>query len=154
MLICISVFSYGKKIHNSPEISSLSSIQPYICTQQDAKTIFGNPDKIDMGREQTVWKYHTANCEFALYWNNRINRLEKYYFVNTHRENNNQAGGSVCQLKTGNMQVSDVIRMWGDPTDMIIGSDQQNLHYKFKNKIVNLYFRKGKLCEYQLFAMG
>lgn len=150
MLLCIGVYAYAQKA--TPSVATIAALRPYEVYPEDVANTIGKPDKTESYKDQMQWTYNIGNYHLRLVWDTRVGRLQKYYFTNSQKQLDEWPQKKVCQLKTGETDVQQTIALLGTPKDMDIESNIQRLHYEFADNIVNLYYQRGKLLQYQLYG--
>ena len=130
---------------------SIIGIQPEQTKQEDISSLLGQPNKIEQEKKQAVWHYTTKEGNFDVYWSNKTARLEKLSFSSESISKSNWDNRNSKYLKSGETNMTEVIKVLGLPKDMTIKSVSQELHYSYQNNVLNLFFRKGKLVNYCLY---
>lgn len=158
MMLCISVYAYAKKappakVQPSTQVLSITKMQPYQTAPEDVTTL-GEPFKKEENKETSLWRYKIGTTQINLYWDNKLKRLKNYEYISTLFPNVDWPQQGACKLETGITTLADAINLLGDPKDMIVNLDYQQLHYEFNNNVVLLFFYKNKLQQLQLHAKG
>lgn len=152
LLLClVSLNSICFAETHTDKLLSLIRLQPEQARPEDISSLLGKPAKIEQEKKQNVWYYSGPDADFVIYWNNRTARLDKLSFSaqNIHKEA--WDNGNTRFLKTGETHMADVIKLLGIPKDMILKTVNQELHYTFRNNVLNLFFHKGTLVNYGLY---
>ncbi|HXS38507.1 MAG TPA: hypothetical protein VN721_17520 [Flavipsychrobacter sp.] len=150
---CFTITAFAKSESNlSTQILSFITTNPYAATQDDVSSLLGKPLKTEESKNQSVWYYKTDNNTLTIYWDSRVDKMEKLYFNTlTTAEKSAWDNNTAHLLKTGETALTEAIKILGAPKDMMIKANSQQLHYAYANNVLNLFFRKGTLVTYTLY---
>lgn len=149
MLVGMSVPAHSRTNRNE-EVSTMLQFKPYATRPEEVRELLGEPRKSATAKDKMLWTYDIGTTHVEVYWDIRINRMEKYVLSEYHYQEKALKAKQLSKLETGTMAVVDVVSVLGAPKDMIIEPNQQKLHYVFIDNDVTLDFYEGKLMNYRV----
>lgn len=149
MLVGISIPGHSRTTR-SEGVNSLMRLSPYNTRPEEVRELLGEPNKKATAKDKMLWTYTIGSTHVEVYWDMRINRMEKYVLSEYKYEERMLKKRQLSKLETGTMAVVDVVNVLGAPKDMIIEPNQQKLHYVFTDNDVVLDFYQGRLMNYKV----
>jgi hypothetical protein len=153
-ILCISAVGRPAlaKDNLAEDLLAIVNMKPAEVTQQKVSAVFGQPTETEAGKKELVWHYVTDNARLNIYWREKDSTMEKFSFVYTQVDEKRQFDNALAvKLKLGKTVLADAVQVFGVPKDMTIKHMNQELHYKYKGNMLNLFFRKGMLVNYTLY---
>jgi hypothetical protein len=149
MLVGISLPAHSRTSRHD-EVSAPMNFTPYTTRPEEVRELLGEPSKKATAKDKMLWTYNIGTTHVEVYWDLRINRMEKYVLSESSYQEKALKPKQISKLETGTMAVVDVVCVLGAPKDMIIEPNQQKLHYVFVDNDVTLDFYDGKLMNYRV----
>ena len=116
--------------------------------------MLGKPQKVDLARKSTTWRYAKDSSVLQIRWRNGINHAEKIIF-NCSNRNLAKYDPEICRkFKEGKLEVAQAVTELGTPRNMKAQKVTQVLHYHYKNSLLRLFFRDQLLVDYTLVERG
>jgi hypothetical protein len=132
----------------------LLKMAPHRVTQDKVLVMLGKPQKVDLARKSTTWRYAQDSSVLQIRWRNGINHAEKIIF-NCSNRNLSKYDPEICRkFKEGKLEVAQAVTELGTPRNMKAQKVTQVLHYHYKNSLLRLFFRDQLLVDYTLVERG
>jgi hypothetical protein len=122
-------------------------------TQRAVVSLLGNPARVEEGRKRHKWVYENSQSELVIFWG-KDDKIEKFNFSLTAPQKNKWDNNKSRQLKAGQTDVADAIKILGLPKEMEIKSGTQQMRYGYESNVLRLFFRNQKLVDYTLLGFS
>jgi hypothetical protein len=138
------------KNYDVDELLSLVALNTRTATQNQVTAMLGAPGKVTEHKKRVLWHYTGDLTNLIVSWNKKSDELEKFQFRSEPIESCRFDINIPHRLKSGTTDIKQAITMLGMPKDMTIKEITQELHYRYTDGILRLFFRNGVLVDFTL----
>ncbi len=151
-MLCINLSLLANNGHSDSDFSRLKKLLPGNVTRAELKQIFGEAATINInnGTGEENWQYSIGEPSMALRWDTRNERLKDFSYSVKNKNLQNWSANYGASLETGTSTLKQVLELLGEPTNMQVRTDNQQLSYVYANTRVDLQFAGGVLSAYHV----
>jgi hypothetical protein len=137
---------------HSDDILALIKLSPRTTTQEHITAMFGQPVKIEENSRRSWWHYDHGTSNLVICWNKKTDMLEKLSFSSVQSQKPIFDNNIYRKLKSGATDISQAVKLLGQPKDMTLKTATQEMHYAYQKNVLRLFFRDKVLVDFTLLS--
>lgn len=151
-MLCINMSLLANNGHTNSDFTRLQKLLPGNITRPELKQIFGEAATININNKtgEEVWQYNAGERNMVLRWDTKNERLKDFCYSVKNTSLQNWSTQYASSLETGSSTLKQVLELLGEPTNMQVKTDNQQLSYVYANTRVDLQFANGVLGAYHV----
>ena len=152
-MLGISLNLMANNGHTDSDFTRLQKLLPGKVTRAELKQIFGEATMININNKtgEEIWQYSTDQRNIVLRWDTKNERLKDFSYSVKGSAAQKWSGKYASSLETGSSTLNQALQLLGEPTDMQVRTDNQQLSYTYTDTRVQLQFINGVLGAYHVY---
>ncbi len=153
-LLCLGTSLFANDKSHPGDFAQLQQLLSGKINRAHLLQLYGEASIININNQtsEELWQYTTSQHNITLRWDTKNDQLRDFTYSNHNRPLQKWQNNNVAAFQMGQTNLTDVLAILGEPTDMVVKPGEQRLKYVYAGTQVEVQLKNGVLGNYHVSA--